>query len=103
MQSLSNHGVRMICTLWHDRGSVLLSVKIDQGGYCPREYISMNTKVENQSTRRINTIHASLVQMIKYSAIGPDWLSWGFSSRHKTRQVKIRLTIISLYAPKHRF
>ena len=88
MQPLSNQGVRTIRTFWRNRGSVLLSVKIDRGGYCPGEYITMNAKVENQSTRRINTIHASLVQRIKYSAIGPYWLSWNrFSSRHKTRQV----------------
>ena len=86
MQPLSNHTVRMIRTFWRNRGSILLSAKIDRGGYCPGEYISINAKFENQSTRRINIIHASLIQRIKYSAKRPSWYK-PFSPRERTRQV----------------
>ena len=66
MEPASNRAVRRMQTPKHDGGSIFLSVKIDRHGYCPGESISINVKVENQSTTQVNAIHASLVQKANY-------------------------------------
>lgn len=66
MQPLSNFNQRTMHSFWHNYGPVSLSVIINRGGYCPGESISIKLKAENQSTRRVTTIQACLVQTVTY-------------------------------------
>ena len=63
---LSNFRQREVHTFWHTYGSVSLLMMIDKGGYCPGECITVNVKVENQSTTHIDAMHTSLVQTANY-------------------------------------
>lgn len=63
---LSNFRQKLVRTFWHTYGSASMLIIIDRSGYCPGEFIAINVKVENQSTKDINAIHASLVQTVKY-------------------------------------
>ena len=50
----------------HNHGSASLSLTINKGGYYPGEFIGINVKVENQSTKQVNAICASLVRTVTY-------------------------------------
>ena len=68
MQPLSTFKQKMVRSSWRIRkfGSASLSVTINKGGYYPGESIAFSVKVENQSTKQVNAIQVSLVQMITY-------------------------------------
>ena len=74
MQPISNFYQEMVRTFWHTCGLASLSVTLNRCGYCPGEYIAINTKIENQSTKQINAIYVSLVQTVRYFAIGRSGL-----------------------------
>lgn len=67
MEPASNRAIRRMQTSKRDRGSIFLSVKINHRGYCPGESISINVKVENQSSTPVNAIQATLVQKANYT------------------------------------
>ena len=96
MEPASNRAVRRMQTPKHDDGSIFLSVKIDCHGYCPGESVSINVKVENQSTTQVNAIHASLVQKANYIVTlfepggyyGRNYVKRGY---HKYRKSSLRI------------
>ena len=64
-------------------GSASLSLTISKGGYYPGEFIDINVKVENQSTKQINAIRASLVRTETYYGR----LQFSLLRQQKSRQV----------------
>ena len=66
MQPLSTFVQKMVSSFLRNHGSASLSVTINKGGYYPGESIAFSVKVENQSTKQVNAIQVSLVQMITY-------------------------------------
>ena len=51
---------------WRNHGSASVSLTINKGGFYPGEFIGINVKVENQSTKQVNVICASLVRTVTY-------------------------------------
>ena len=68
---------------WHNHGFVSLSLTLNKGGYYPGEFIGINVKVENQSTKQVNAIRASLVRTVTYYGR----LQFSRSHQQKSRQV----------------
>ena len=50
----------------HNHGSASLSLTINKGGYYPGEFIGINVKVENQSTKQVSAICVSLVRTVTF-------------------------------------
>ena len=68
--SLSSSNEKTLCCLCCASGPISLSVKTDRGGYCPGESIAISTEAENHSSRRINSVRATLKQTVVYYARG---------------------------------
>ena len=66
MTPLSTFDQKRVRSSWRNFGSASLSITIAKGGYCPGESIPFSVNVENQSTKRVTAIRASLLQMIAY-------------------------------------
>lgn len=82
----SNASEKTLCCLCCASGPISLSVKTDRGGYCPGESIAISTEVENYSSRRINSVRATLKQKVVYDAVG-DRLVDNRSDRRTNKKV----------------
>ena len=69
---------------WRNYGSASLSITLNKGAYYPGEFIGINVKVENQSTKQVNAIRASLVRTVTYYGR----LQFSRSHQQKSRQVR---------------
>jgi len=67
---LSKSKEKTFCCLWCASGPLVLSATIDRGAYCPNEWISISTEVENHSNRRVNSVRAALKQVVAMFAGG---------------------------------
>ena len=67
---LSGSNEKTLCCLCCASGPISLSAKTDRGGYCPGESIVISTEGENHSNRRINSVRATLKQIVTYYAEG---------------------------------
>ena len=71
-----------------------LSVTIDRGVYRPGELIAINVKAENQSTKRIKSVCACLVQTVTYCGQAKSL----FGSKHQ-RKYRINRIIHKIEGP----
>ena len=67
---LSKSKEKTLCCLWCASGPLTLSATIDRGAYCPGESISITTEAENHSNRRVNSVRATLKQVVGMFAGG---------------------------------
>ena len=88
MQPLSTFVQKMVSSFLRNHGSASLSVTMNKGGYYPGESIAFSVKVENQSTKQVNTIQASLVQMITYCGKVQELIGHYKKSRHVTNIIQ---------------
>ena len=67
---LSSSNEKTLCCLCCASGPLSLSAQTDRGGYCPGESIAISTEGENHSNRRVNSVRATLKQVVVYNARG---------------------------------
>jgi len=61
---LSKSKEKTLCCLWCASGPLTLSATIDRGAYCPGESISISTEADNHSNRNVNSVRATLKQVV---------------------------------------
>ena len=83
MRPLSTNVQNVVHGSWRNHGSALLSLTINKGGYYPGEFIGINVKVENQSTKQVDAICASLIRKVIYYGQS----QYGLFHKQKSRQV----------------
>ena len=70
MSPSSKSKEKTLCCLWCASGPLTLSATIDRGAYCPGESISISTEADNHSNRRVNSVRATLKQVVTMFACG---------------------------------
>ena len=77
---LSGSCDKTLCCFCCVTGPVSLTAKIDRGGYCPGESISITTEAENRSNIKMNCIRATLKQKVVFKA--------GFNTQEKSKIIQ---------------